>query len=217
MIARDGVNSPRRRESAGLQENADLVPRTNCDSGGAAQAASRSPGNVTAFPQPYSSDLSIRALNVLKILAAELMEECPPRQNWVPSTALLRRMTFNHLATARNCGPRTVTEIIQWAASRGVTIQPPFHAGKSLSAIWRDIGAKFAARNLGYAEVTEALEKSVRRKSTTIPVAAQEVLLQLLKAAGSPASNETPETEAALKPPNARATIRPPDDGNGRR
>jgi hypothetical protein len=103
-------------------------------------------------------------------------------------------MTFNHLATARNCGPRTVTEIIQWAASRGVTIRPPFHAGKSLSAIWRDIGMKFAAGDLSHAEVTEALERSVRRKSTTIPVVAQDVLLQLLKAAGSLASNEAPES-----------------------
>jgi hypothetical protein len=194
MMARNGVNSPRRRESAGLQENVGRAPESDRGSGRAAQAAGRAPDNVTAFPQPYSSDLSIRALNVLKILATEFTEECPPRDNWVPSTALLRRMTFSRLATARNCGPRTVTEIIQWAASRGVTIQPPYHAGKSLSAIWRDIGVKFAAGALSYAEVTEALEKSVRRKSTTIPVVAQEVLLQLLKAAGSPASNEAPET-----------------------
>lgn len=193
-MARDGMNLPRRRENAGLQENLSLVPKTNRGSGAAAQAASRPPGNVTAFPQPYSSDLSIRALNVLKMLATEFTGETPPRDNWAPSTALLRQITFRHLATARNCGPLTVTEIIQWAASRGVTIQPPFHAGKSLSAIWRDIGVKFAAGSLSNAEVTEALEKSVRRKSTTIPVAAQEVLLQLLKAAARPACNEAPET-----------------------
>lgn len=194
MMARDGMNSPRRGESAGLQEKIGLVPKADGGFSGAAQAASRPPGNVTAFPQPCSSDLSNRALNVLKIMATELTGECPPRDNWVPSTALLRQITFNHLATARNCGPRTVTEIIQWAALRGVRIQPPFHAGKSLSAIWRDIGVKFAAGKLSHAEVTEALEKSVRRKSTTIPVAAQEVLLQLLNATGSPASNEAPET-----------------------
>ncbi len=194
MMARDGVNSPRRRESAESQENVGSGPKPDCGSNGAVQADSRPVGNVTSFPQPYSRDLSIRALNVLKIMATELTGECPPRDNWVPSAALLRRMTFNHLATARNCGPRTVTEIIQWAASRGVTIRPPFHAGKSLSAIWRDIGMKFAAGDLSHAEVTEALERSVRRKSTTIPVVAQDVLLQLLKAAGSLASNEAPES-----------------------
>jgi hypothetical protein len=194
MMARDGVNSPRRRESAELQESVGSGPKPDGGSSGAEQADSGPLGNVTSFPQPYSRDLSIRALNVLKIMATELTGECPPRDNWVPSAALLRRMTFNHLATARNCGPRTVTEIIQWAASRGVTIRPPFHAGKSLSAIWRDIGVKFAAGNLSHAEVTEALERSVRRKSTTIPVVAQDVLLQLLKAAGSLASNEAPES-----------------------
>jgi hypothetical protein len=110
--------------------------------------------------------------------------ECPPRQNWTPSTTLLRRVTFKHLSTARNCGPQTTREIVQWAASRGVTIQPPPLAGKSLSATWKELDTKFTAGELAHAEMAEALEKSIRRKGTTIPVAIQKILLQFLNKAG---------------------------------
>jgi hypothetical protein len=113
-----------------------------------------------------------------------LMGECPPREAWTPSSALLRRVTFKHLSTARNCGPQTIHEIIQWAASLGVTIRPPSLAGRSLSATWKELGTRFAAGELPYADMAEALEKSVRRKSTTIPVGIQKILLQFLHTAG---------------------------------
>jgi hypothetical protein len=147
-------------------------------------AAARPPGNVTAFPQVPPGGLSNRALNVLKMLAAELMGECPPRDDWTPSTALLRRVTFKHLSTARNCGPQTIGEIILWAAARGVTIRAPSLAGKSLSATWKELGTRFAAGELVQADLAEALEKSIRRKSSTVPVTIQKILLQLLNAGG---------------------------------
>jgi hypothetical protein len=124
--------------------------------------------------------LSGRAINVLKMLADEIMGEVPPRDDWVPPETLLRRITVERLSIARNCGPRTTDEIIRWAEAHGVTIQPVFHAGKSLSETWRDLSARFAAGDLTKAELAEALEKSVRRKSTKIPVAVQLILLKYL-------------------------------------
>ena len=91
---------------------------------------------------------------------------------------------MERLSIARNCGPRTTDEIIRWAEARGVTIQPVFHAGKSLSETWRDLSARFAAGDLTKAELAEALEKSVRRKSTKIPVAVQQILLKYLRRLG---------------------------------
>jgi len=128
--------------------------------------------------------LSGRATNVLKMLADEIMGEVPPRDDWVPPEALLRRITVERLSIARNCGPRTTDEIIRWAEARGVTIQPVFHAGKSLSETWRELSARFAAGDLSKAELAEALEKSVRRKSTKIPVAVQQILLKYLRRFG---------------------------------
>src|SRR5215475_13564805 len=128
--------------------------------------------------------LSVRAINVLKILADEIMGEVPPRDDWVPPESLLRKITVERLSIARNCGPRTVDEIIRWAEARGVKIQPVFHAGKSLSETWRDLSARFAAGDLTKAELAEALEKSVRRKSTKIPVAVQQILLKYLSRLG---------------------------------
>jgi hypothetical protein len=129
-------------------------------------------------------ELSGRAVNVLKMLADELTGEVPPRDDWAPPEALLRRITVERLSIARNCGPRTTDEIIRWAAARGVTIQPVFHAGKSLSETWRGLSARFAAGDLTKAELAEALEKSVRRKSTKIPVAVQQILLKYLSRLG---------------------------------
>jgi hypothetical protein len=128
--------------------------------------------------------LSGRAINVLRMLADEIMGEIPPRDDWVPSETLLRRITVERLSIARNCGPRTMDEILRWAGARGVTIQPVFHAGKSLSETWRDLSARFAAGDLTRAELAEALEKSVRRKSTKIPVAVQQILLKYLSRLG---------------------------------
>jgi hypothetical protein len=129
--------------------------------------------------------LSVRAINVLKILAVEITAGVPPRDDWVPPESLLRKITVERLSIARNCGPRTVDEIIRWAEARGVKIQPVFHAGKSLSETWRDLAARSSAGELTRAELAEALEKSVRRKSTKIPVSAQKILLKFLNELGS--------------------------------
>ena len=111
----------------------------------------------------------------------ELTGECPPKGRWIPSNKLLRKLTFRHLQTARNCGPQTIDEIVEWAGLRGVAIPLPFHAGKSLSAMWRDIIAGFSSGELTMAEIAEALERSARRKNTKIPVAFQNLLLKVLK------------------------------------
>jgi hypothetical protein len=125
--------------------------------------------------------LSLRALNVMKMLASEITGEIPPRHGWVPPESLLRKITMERLSMARNCGPQTLNEILRWAASRGVNIRTMFHAGKSLSEIWRDLSVKFAAGSLTQAEVVEALEKSVRRRTTSVPVAIQRILLNYLR------------------------------------
>jgi hypothetical protein len=129
-------------------------------------------------------ELSARAINVLRVLADEIMGEVPARDDWIPPNELLRKITVERLSIARNCGPRTVDEIVSWAGARGVTIQPQFHAGKSLSETWRDLGARFASGQLSKAELAEALEKSVRRKSTKMPVAIQRILLKYLSRIG---------------------------------
>lgn len=138
------------------------------------------PARGAAEPDGPDHRLSLRALNVLKMLAGEITGEIPPRSGWVPPEALLRKITMERLSTARNCGPQTLNEIIRWAAARGVTIRPLFYAGKSLSEIWRDLSMKFAAGGLTQAELVEALEKSVRRRTTSVPVAIQRILLKYL-------------------------------------
>jgi len=135
---------------------------------------------AAAAPETRAIELSGRALNVLKLLTPELTGEIPPRGSWIPPITLLRKITMKRLQVARNCGPQTADEIVKWAASRGVIIQPVFHAGRSLSAMWRELEAKFAAGKLTKLELTEALEKSVRRRSTKIPLALQVILLSLL-------------------------------------
>ena len=137
-------------------------------------------GASAAAPIAKPAELSVRAENVLKELAVELTGETPPKGRWIPPHKLLRKLTFRHLLTARNCGPQTTDEIVRWAESRGVVIQPPFHAGKSLSAVWRDLIVKCSKGEITKAEIAEALEKSARRKNTRIPVAFQAILLQIL-------------------------------------
>ena len=130
---------------------------------------------------PRPSGLSGRALNVLKELSAELMGALPPKgSSWCPPDELLHLLTGKHLATARNCGPRTTREIIAWAAARGFVIEPLPRHGKALSAVWRDLAAEAAARKLTKTEITETLERSIRRGSAHIPVAFQVVLLKIL-------------------------------------
>ncbi len=139
-----------------------------------------SPAEASAEAQAPDHKLSLRALNVLKMLAGGITGEVPPRNGWVPPGALLRKITMERLSTARNCGPQTLNEIMRWAAARGVTIRPLLYAGKSLSEIWRDLSLKFAAGGLTQMELVEALEKSVRRRTTSVPVAIQRILLKYL-------------------------------------
>ena len=137
-----------------------------------------------AAPIPKRAELSVRAENVLKELAAELTGEISPKGRWVPSRELLEKLTFGHLFTARNCGPQTTDEIVRWAKTRGVVIQAPFHAGKSLSATWRDLIVRFSTGEITKAEIAEALERSARRRNTRIPVAFQNILWKMLSSAG---------------------------------
>ena len=143
-------------------------------------------GDASLSAQATSADgqrsavLSGRALNVLKELSFELTGICPPKGAWCPPDELLHQLKGKHLATARNCGPRTTREIIAWAAARGVVIEPLPRPSKALSAVWQDLAAEAAARKLSKTEITAALERSIRRKSARIPVAFQIVLLQIL-------------------------------------
>jgi hypothetical protein len=148
------------------------------DKQGSASKQTASRGRNT-FGSP-SGALSVRAINVLKELAPELIDQDPPKGAWDPPDDLLQRLTARHLATARNCGPHTAREIIGWARARGVSISSPLFAGKSLSEVWHSLTARASAGNLTRAEITEALEKSIRRKSVRIPVAFQIILLEIL-------------------------------------
>jgi hypothetical protein len=132
-------------------------------------------------PAPTPAKLSVRAENVLKELAVELTGENPPQRGWFPSDLLLQTLTFRHLSTARNCGPQTTAEIINWAQARGIVIRRPFRVGKSLSAMWQDAIARFSTGGISKAELAEALENSARRRNTRIPVEFQRMLLALVK------------------------------------
>ena len=145
------------------------------------EKAAAIPKNIANAPAVADPNrLSVRAENVLKELAVELAGETPPKGRWIPSDDLLQKLTFKHLLTARNCGPQTIDEIVTWATTRGVTIQRPFYTGKSLAAMWHDLIAKFSSGEFTKAEMVEALERSMRRKNTKIPVALQSIILQLL-------------------------------------
>jgi hypothetical protein len=138
------------------------------------------PAPAVRSDAPHSTVLSGRALNVLKVLSVELTEEIPPKGAWDPPDELLRKLTAKHLALARNCGPRTMREIIAWAGARGVHIEPPPRASKSLSAAWQELAANASSGKLTRAEITAALERSIRRRSARIPVAFQIILLKIL-------------------------------------
>lgn len=124
--------------------------------------------------------LSVRAQNVLKELAVEFTGEQPPKGNWSPSRELLRALTAERLATARNCGPRTMREIVDWAHGCGVTIKPVIPSGGSLSQMWAELIANASAGALTGAEIAGALQRSIRRKSVRIPIAFQVILVKIL-------------------------------------
>ena len=184
MPARNGGVRPRSSDIALPDEEIPMVYLVNTCFGLAQVVPAEHSDAVASAGPAGDHGLSVRAINVLKILADEIMGETPPRDDWVPPEDLLRRITVERLSIARNCGPLTVEEIIRWAEARGVTIQPVFHPGKSLSETWRNLGARFAAGELTKAELAEALEKSVRRKSTKVPVAIQRILLNYLDRVG---------------------------------
>ncbi|MCK1277676.1 hypothetical protein IVB46_20915 [Bradyrhizobium sp. 61] len=124
--------------------------------------------------------LSVRAQNVLKELAVELIGEQPPKGSWLPSRDLLRALTAERLATARNCGPHTMREIVDWAQGCGVTIKPVIAPGGSLSQMWAELIANASAGSLSGAEIAGALQRSIRRKSVRIPIAFQVILVKIL-------------------------------------
>lgn len=124
--------------------------------------------------------LSCRALNVLKLLAYEITGEVPDR-NWSPPDVFVCRVTFECLANARNCGPRTTQEIIEWAETRGITIAPPCWAGRSFPQMWRHLEVRFAAGELTRNELTDVLKRSAQRKNTKIPVSVQRILVEWLR------------------------------------
>jgi hypothetical protein len=180
MTARNGVAPTHSGErQARREETVSLATINTCFS--AIDALSgQTVGGAALVADPGSCGLSVRALNVLKLLAAEMTGE-DPRKGWLPPNSLLREVTFERLARARNCGPLTAEEIIRWAESRGVTIAPPSWAGKSFTEMWRYLEARYAAGQPVQAAVVEALERSVRRRSTRIPIGVQRMLLRLLQ------------------------------------
>ena len=160
-----------------------ISPDGVCPPSAGAGSACISPALKEVSPAPAPT-LSIRAENVMKELAVELAGETPPSGRWIPSRNLLRKLSFKDLQTARNCGPQTADEIVRWAGAQGIAIERPFHAGKSLSAVWQDIIARSSRGECTKAEIAEALERSRRRKNTRIPVALQSILVKLLNATG---------------------------------
>lgn len=130
-------------------------------------------------PGPMKA-LSVRAQNVLKELAPDLTGEQPPKGSWVPSRELLLALTAERLATARNCGPHTTREIIEWAQGCGITIGPTLQRSRSLSQMWASLIANASTGALTSAEAIAALERSIRRKSVRIPIAFQIILVKIL-------------------------------------
>ena len=74
----------------------------------------------------------------------------------------------------------TTREIIAWAGTRGVHIEPLPRTNKSLSAAWQELAANASNGKLTKVEITAALERSIRRRSARIPVAFQIILLKIL-------------------------------------
>src|ERR1700759_2847312 len=94
-----------------------MVRARLADKRNAASREQSEPGGES-LPGAPGGELSVRAVNVLKELAPELIGQDPPKGAWVPPDDLLQRLTARHLATARNCGPQTAREIISWARGR---------------------------------------------------------------------------------------------------
>jgi hypothetical protein len=116
---------------AGVAVPATVAMHRKSSASAASSWVGTKPGNASSIPKEVSAapatrrpGFSVRAENVLKVLAAEVMGENPPRGSWTPS-GQLRKLDFNNLAAARKCGPQTTEEIIRWAKSQGVVIERP--------------------------------------------------------------------------------------------
>jgi hypothetical protein len=179
MTARSGTA---RDILAGPDQGVSVLTVNTCF-GAVAEQAEEPASETSVRDNSGAAVLSVRAQNVLKLLAADMTGESPSK-DWLPSASFLQAVTFERLAKARNCGPLTIVEIIGWANSRGVAITPPFHAGKSLSETWRCLEAKFTAGELSETDLIEALQWSVRRRSVNIPLGIQRILMKLLSRAG---------------------------------
>jgi hypothetical protein len=165
------------REAARHRKGGTDAARRNCPAARAVMLAA----SADAEPDPATMKmLSARAQNVLKELTFELTGEQPPKGQWAPSRELLLALTAERLAAARNCGPQTAREIILWAQGRCVTIKPPMKASRSLSQMWAGLVADASVGALTSAQVIAALQRSIRRRSTRIPVPFQIVLLEIL-------------------------------------
>lgn len=184
MTTRNGIAARLSRDLPPERDEAVSVFTINTCFGAGREPVPQAPNGGAGGENVEPCELSVRALNVLKLLAAEMTGKSPPKENWVPPTSFLQGVTFDCLAKARNCGPLTIAEIIRWAGSRGVSITPPLYAGKSLTETWRCLEARFAMGKLSKAELTEALEWSVRRRSVRIPLGIQRILMKLLNRSG---------------------------------
>ncbi len=148
----------------------------------AGPVADLTPVHVPVSGKPPSiASLSVRAQNVLKELTFELTGKTPPKGPWTPPLELVRQLTHQRLATARNCGRQTTAEIIRWAEAQGTAIRPLFYSGKSLSTMWQDAVTKFSSGEFTKTEIIQALERSTRRRNTQIPIALQLIVLQILR------------------------------------
>ena len=191
MARQTTVTGSPKRQSWSRETERQEVAWPSSEGGDAARAAEprnrpadeRGPAvgavQATRAPAPLKR-LSVRAQNVLKELAVELTDERPPKGDWSPSRELLRTLTAERLATARNCGPHTMREIVDWAQGCGVTIKPLLPAGGSLSQMWAELIANASAGSLTAAEIAGALQRSIRRKSVRIPIAFQVILVKIL-------------------------------------
>jgi hypothetical protein len=184
MTARNRATATLSRDALIAKAEAVLpLSVVNTCFGTAAERLVREENNASQPEGSKPCGLSVGALNVLKLLAAERTSETPARKDWMPSEAFLRALTLERLSYARNCGPRKMDEIIAWARSRGVRIGSQAPAGGSLPRLWRHLEARFSAGELTLAEAVAVLDRSVQRKNTRMPVAVQLILLRLLSQA----------------------------------
>ena len=183
MTARDRATATFSRDVSIAKGEAVPLSVVNTCFGTAAERIVREENNAAEPEGSKACRLSVRALNVLKLLAADLTGEPPSRTDWLPSEAFLRTLTLERLSYARNCGPRTMDEIIAWARSRGIRIGSQAPVGASLPRLWRHLEARFNAGGLTLAEIAKVLDRSVDRKNTRVPVAVQRILLKLLSQA----------------------------------